>query len=151
MRISFFEDDKAPDWGVQGLAFVVAGFQSKQLSRTVKRKGRLERTSSCFDSDHVVVRRERSQFNEGVPDGQVLDQPAREARETVMINEVHFRNFKGLRQVQLGLERFTVLVGPNASGKTSILEGIHLLSRLRSERLWQLLHADEGRPPEGLV
>lgn len=63
-----------------------------------------------------------------------------------MINEVHFRNFKGLRQVQLGLERFTVLVGPNASGKTSILEGIHLLSRLRSERLWQLLHADEGGP-----
>ncbi len=47
-----------------------------------------------------------------------------------MIHGVRFRNFKALRDVELPLERFTVLVGPNASGKTSVLEGLHLLTRL---------------------
>lgn len=46
-----------------------------------------------------------------------------------MIRRVEFRNFKGLREVDLDLERFTVLVGPNASGKTSVLEGIYYLAR----------------------
>jgi predicted ATPase len=49
-----------------------------------------------------------------------------------MIHAVRFRNFKALRDVELGLDRFTVLVGPNASGKTSVLEGLHHLSRLAS-------------------
>ena len=47
-----------------------------------------------------------------------------------MIEQVQFRNFKGLRHVDVDLERFTVLVGPNASGKTSVLEGLHYLSRV---------------------
>jgi predicted ATPase len=47
-----------------------------------------------------------------------------------MIHGVRFRNFKALRDVELPLDRFTVLVGPNASGKTSVLEGLHLLTRL---------------------
>ena len=46
-----------------------------------------------------------------------------------MIHTVEFRNFKALRHVKLELERFTVLVGPNASGKTSILEGLFYLTR----------------------
>jgi predicted ATPase len=46
-----------------------------------------------------------------------------------MIHTVEFRNFKALRHVKLDLERFTVLVGPNASGKTSILEGLYELTR----------------------
>jgi energy-coupling factor transporter ATP-binding protein EcfA2 len=46
-----------------------------------------------------------------------------------MIDRVQFRNFKALRDVSLDLERLTVLVGPNASGKTSILEGLHYLMR----------------------
>src|SRR5580693_6500617 len=47
-----------------------------------------------------------------------------------MIHGVRFRNFKALRDVELDLDRLTVLVGPNASGKTSVLEGIHVLTRL---------------------
>ena len=47
-----------------------------------------------------------------------------------MIHAVRFRNFKALRDVEIELDRFTVLVGPNASGKTSVLEGLHHLSRL---------------------
>ncbi len=42
-----------------------------------------------------------------------------------MIERVSFRNFKALRHVDVPLERLTVLVGPNSSGKTSVLEGIH--------------------------
>lgn len=41
-----------------------------------------------------------------------------------MITEVRFRNFKALHDVTVKLSRLTVFVGPNASGKTSILEGI---------------------------
>jgi len=44
-----------------------------------------------------------------------------------MIHRVEFHNFKALRNVAFDLERLTVLVGPNASGKTSALEGLHYL------------------------
>jgi predicted ATPase len=43
---------------------------------------------------------------------------------------VQFRNFKAYRSLDLELEPFTVLVGPNASGKTTLLEGLSLLSSL---------------------
>jgi predicted ATPase len=46
-----------------------------------------------------------------------------------MINKVSIRNFRSLRDVQTDLERFTVFVGPNASGKSSILQGLNLLCR----------------------
>jgi predicted ATPase len=44
-----------------------------------------------------------------------------------MIETVSFKNFKALRDVTIPLERFTVLVGPNASGKTSVLQGLAYL------------------------
>src|SRR4051812_11977868 len=49
-----------------------------------------------------------------------------------MIHSVRFRNFKALRDVEIALDRFTVLIGPNSSGKTSVLEGLHHLTRLAS-------------------
>lgn len=42
-----------------------------------------------------------------------------------MINKVTIRNFKCLRDVQIDLERFTVFVGANGSGKSSVLGAIH--------------------------
>ena len=50
-----------------------------------------------------------------------------------MIEQVQFKNFKALRDVTLGLSPFTLIVGPNASGKTSILEGIHSVTQLASK------------------
>ncbi|MFP2903892.1 AAA family ATPase [Pyxidicoccus sp. 3LFB2] len=47
-----------------------------------------------------------------------------------MIEKVQFRNFKAYRSLDLELEPFTVLVGPNASGKTTLLEGLHLVSQV---------------------
>ncbi len=46
-----------------------------------------------------------------------------------MIQQVSFKNYKCLRDVTIDLEPFTVFVGANGSGKTSILQGIDLLCR----------------------
>jgi|SRR5579883_846023 len=57
-----------------------------------------------------------------------------------MIHRAKFQNFKALRDVEITFDsRLTVLVGPNGSGKTSVLQGIHILSLLAS-----------GFPPEGI-
>ncbi|WP_309888391.1 AAA family ATPase [Archangium sp.] len=50
-----------------------------------------------------------------------------------MIQKVSFRNFKAYRSLDVELEPFTVLVGPNASGKTTLLEGLHQLAVVAHE------------------
>jgi predicted ATPase len=47
-----------------------------------------------------------------------------------MISKVSIRNYKCLRDVTADLERFTVFVGPNASGKSSILQALDYLCRM---------------------
>lgn len=51
-----------------------------------------------------------------------------------MIDCVYFKNFKSLRDIRCPLTRLTVIVGPNASGKTSLLQGMHYLSQLSTKR-----------------
>lgn len=46
-----------------------------------------------------------------------------------MITQVRIKNFKCLREVTVNLERFTVFVGANGSGKTSFLQALDLLCR----------------------
>jgi energy-coupling factor transporter ATP-binding protein EcfA2 len=46
-----------------------------------------------------------------------------------MIDRVHFEKFKSLEDVTIDLGRLTALVGPNGCGKSSVLQGIHLLSQ----------------------
>src|SRR5437588_12928491 len=46
-----------------------------------------------------------------------------------MIDYLHFRNFKCLRDVEINLSPFTVLIGPNDSGKSSLLDAIQFLGR----------------------
>lgn len=47
-----------------------------------------------------------------------------------MITKLHIQNFKCLRDVSVELEPFTVLIGKNDTGKSSLLEAIHTLSGL---------------------
>ncbi len=46
-----------------------------------------------------------------------------------MISSVTLKNYKAHRDTTIELGRFTVLVGPNGSGKTSVLEAIDKLAR----------------------
>jgi predicted ATPase len=41
-----------------------------------------------------------------------------------MIESIHFTNFKALRDTTLKLGRFTLLVGPNGCGKSTVLQGL---------------------------
>jgi predicted ATPase len=50
-----------------------------------------------------------------------------------MITSIRLQNFKGHRDTTVPLGRLTVLVGPNGSGKTSVLEALELQSRLATE------------------
>ncbi|HET7501734.1 MAG TPA: AAA family ATPase [Kofleriaceae bacterium] len=52
-----------------------------------------------------------------------------------MIDRVHFENFKSLQDVTLDLGRLTALVGPNGCGKSSVLQGIRLLSQTAKTEL----------------
>ncbi|KYF59246.1 hypothetical protein BE04_49840 [Sorangium cellulosum] len=51
-----------------------------------------------------------------------------------MLTEAHFKNFKLLRDVRLPLGRLNVLVGPNAVGKSTVLEGMHYLLQLAAAK-----------------
>jgi predicted ATPase len=48
-----------------------------------------------------------------------------------MITKLHLENFKAHRDTRLELSPFTVLVGDNGSGKTSVLEALQLSRRLQ--------------------
>lgn len=51
-----------------------------------------------------------------------------------MIQSVRLKNFKGHRETEIPLGRLTMLVGDNASGKTSVLEALAILSSLGGPR-----------------
>ena len=68
-----------------------------------------------------------------------------------MIDTVHIRNFRCLRDVKVELGPFTVLIGPNDSGKTSFLDAIHLLGRTTKGDLGKdFANAAHGTYPEVL-
>ena len=46
------------------------------------------------------------------------------------LEKVHIKNFLSLRDVELPLKPLTVIVGPNASGKSNILSGLGLLNNM---------------------
>src|ERR1700733_3535931 len=47
-----------------------------------------------------------------------------------MFDAVRFHSYKCLADVAIELGRMTLLVGANASGKSSVLDGLHLLCQL---------------------
>jgi predicted ATPase len=62
----------------------------------------------------------------------------------MFISELHIQGYKRLRDVKLPLGPLTVLIGPNASGKTSILEVLDLLAASARRRLSDALIALGG-------
>ena len=58
------------------------------------------------------------------------------SEEKAFLEKVHIKNFLSLREVELPLKPLTVLVGPNASGKSNILNALSLLKVMMiSEKL----------------
>jgi predicted ATPase len=55
-----------------------------------------------------------------------------------MIERIRLTNFKCLRDVTVDLGALTVLIGPNDSGKTSLLDAIRLLGRTPYQNLTQV-------------
>src|SRR3954454_3341863 len=51
-----------------------------------------------------------------------------------MIRRVHIRGFKSLEDVEIRLGPLAVLFGPNAAGKSNLLDALHLLSRTAAGR-----------------
>ncbi|MBX3278549.1 MAG: AAA family ATPase [Acidobacteria bacterium] len=60
-----------------------------------------------------------------------------------MIESVHFKNFKALRDATLPLGRFTLIIGPNGSGKSTALKGIQATSRPESHFYLQSVTASK--------
>jgi hypothetical protein len=52
----------------------------------------------------------------------------------LLLNCFSARNFKSLAHVDVPLRAFNILVGANGAGKTSVLEGLFLLSQLRYKK-----------------
>ncbi len=70
------------------------------------------------------------------------------SKDSVMIAAVHFQNFKALRSAAVKLTPFNLVLGPNGSGKTSLIQA---LLRLRTLAGLPAVHASElkGQKPTG--
>jgi predicted ATPase len=73
----------------------------------------------------------------------------REPEPPGMIDRVHFENFQSLQNVTLELGRFTTLVGAGGSGKSSVLQAVHLLTRAADVGVGEVFAAP--RAPERLI
>jgi predicted ATPase len=59
-----------------------------------------------------------------------------------MITSLRLQRFKGHRDTTVPLGRLTLLVGPNGSGKTSVLQAFGLIARLMNDKPAHVLHGD---------
>lgn len=51
-----------------------------------------------------------------------------------MLNRIHIKGYKSLRDVEVRLKPLSVLFGPNAAGKSNFLDALQLLSKIVSSR-----------------
>ncbi|MEM9462844.1 MAG: AAA family ATPase [Myxococcota bacterium] len=88
----------------------------------VGRRGQDYLWSTDADLDQLDADLEPDDVEPVVPEGRFL------------LDRFRIRNFKALAKVDVSLRPFNVIVGANGAGKTSILEGLFLLSQLRYKK-----------------
>ena len=67
----------------------------------------------------------------------------------LVLGRLKVQGFKSLRSVEVIFPKLTVLFGPNAAGKSNVLDAIQLLSRLGTERtLMDAFEEVRGYPAE---
>src|SRR5690349_15497535 len=59
-----------------------------------------------------------------------------------MISSIRLQSFKGHHDTTVPLGRLTVLVGPNGTGKTSVLQALRLIDELRRYEPESVLRGD---------
>src|SRR3989304_199747 len=66
-----------------------------------------------------------------------------------MLSRLTVKDFKSLRELTIGLPRMAGVFGPNAAGKSNLLDAIQALSRIGTERtLAEALEPIRGHPVE---
>jgi predicted ATP-dependent endonuclease of OLD family len=61
-----------------------------------------------------------------------------------MINRFHIESFKIIGNLDLTLERLTVLVGPNACGKSSVLQALNFLCQMKERNPFDIFDGERG-------
>src|SRR5207244_128541 len=59
---------------------------------------------------------------------------SRPGAEKAMIESIEFTNFKALRRTALPLAPFTLLLGPNGSGKTTVLQALENIAAVTAQQ-----------------
>ena len=73
-----------------------------------------------------------------------LDLPAGSAYNSAMISRLQILNYRCLRYVDQALDSFHVLVGPNASGKTTLLDSVSFLVDIVNDGLEEAVSRRTG-------
>jgi AAA domain, putative AbiEii toxin, Type IV TA system len=61
-----------------------------------------------------------------------------------MLNRIHIQNYKCLRDITVALGDFTILIGPNDSGKSSFLEAIQAFGKILQLGYPAVFHGDRS-------
>jgi predicted ATPase len=61
-----------------------------------------------------------------------------------MIKKLKIKNYKSLKDVELELKKFNVLIGPNASGKSNLLDCLAFVSELTTDNVYRDLETRGG-------
>lgn len=70
-------------------------------------------------------------------------------KRDVFLKKVHINNFLSFNDVELPLKPLTVLVGPNASGKSNVVEVLHLLHWMLLQGTLPTIRIIQHSPPIG--
>ena len=67
-----------------------------------------------------------------------------------IIKELSLKNFKCHKSIKLALAPLTILAGANATGKSSVIQGILMLAQCHADKSKKALAVDDVRDSQGI-